>query len=403
MTRAIDMEKRFYPELESLRGIAALSVALLHISLIALYWDIGDNTVLAYERLPPSQFFIAQATVAICSRQAVVLFWVLSAFVMSVAMPDFKLTLLSYVQFVVRRFFRIMPAVWAATVFAILIMPRQYSPLELLSWLTLRDLSVVTVAWTLVMELAACLIFPFLLAAVRQGGLTAQLVGLVAACWIQRYAGPQVHWGQVVYELPLLAFYLGIVVPTLGRALVTSLPPVLAGAPLALAILAYMSPDPVRALFALRPDLVADPGLITEVYLPKLAVPLACWYLISWILYGRSRLALEFLTTRPLRFLGRVSYSLYLLHPPFLYVSQYFVMINIANPYARLAVGIVMVIPGALLLSELSYRCIERPGMAAGKRASDRLAAAVTAVKSLYRPVEACAPVPTDPALDQRK
>jgi peptidoglycan/LPS O-acetylase OafA/YrhL len=282
-------------------------------------------------------------------------------------------------------------------------MPRQYGPLELLSWFTLRDLSVVTVAWTLVLELAACLIFPFLLAAMRQAGLTAQLAGLVAAYWIQRYAGPQVHWGQLVYELPLLAFYLGIVVPTLGRALVTLLPPHIAGAALVLAILAYMAPDPARALFALRPDLVADPWVITEVYLPKVVVPIGCWYIIAWILYGGSRSALEFLTTRPLRFLGRVSYSLYLLHPPFLYVSQYFVMISIANPYARLAVGIVMVVPGALLLSELSYRFIERPGITAGKLVSDRLVAAVTGMKSLLRQDRASAPAATDPGWDQRK
>ena len=81
---------------------------------------------------------------------------------------------------------------------------------------------------------------------------------------------------------------------------------------------------------AIPPDSAAVRGR-RQWPLPKLAVPLGCWYLISWILYGRSRIAREFLTTRPLRFLGRVSYSLYLLHPPFLYVSQYFVMISMTN------------------------------------------------------------------------
>jgi hypothetical protein len=74
--------------------------------------------------------------------------------------------------------------------------------------------------------------------------------------YVMRFAPPPVHCGQVYYDLPLFAFYLGLVVPTLGRALVAAPSPAIARALLVIALLAYVSPDPLRTLAALetRPD-----------------------------------------------------------------------------------------------------------------------------------------------------
>jgi peptidoglycan/LPS O-acetylase OafA/YrhL len=187
-----------------------------------------------------------------------------------------------------------------------------------------------------------------------------------------------VYYGQVVYDLPLLAFYLGLVVPTLGRALVVACSPAVARALLAVVLLAYASPDPLRTFAAFSPGLVTNPVLVIDVYVAKIVLPLACWYIIAWVLYGEHRLASAILNSRPLQFLGRTSYSLYVLHPPVLALFAAHLGSHAAGPYSRLGLGMATVIPVTLLLSALSYAYVEVPGIAAGKRliASVRSAAA---------------------------
>jgi peptidoglycan/LPS O-acetylase OafA/YrhL len=372
-------QRIFHVELESLRGAAAFSVMMLHIILICLYWGVGDNPATAYRQLPGDVFAVAQAGVALFNgRSAVTLFFVLSAFVLSANVTRADLTASSYVAFITRRLFRIIPALWVALAFALIVLPQQRSLIGLVKVFALLDVSLIPVTWTLVLELAACLVFPFMLVAMRQMGTVAQLFALALICWIMRFAPPPVHYGQVLYDLPLLAFYLGLVVPTLGRAVVLALPPAIARALLVIALLIYAAPDPLRTLAALNPDLIANPGLLIDVYIAKIVLPLACLYVISWVLYDGHRLATALLNSRPLRFLGQVSYSLYVLHPPILALFAAHLGAYPPGPYSRLGLGIVTVIPVTLLLSALSYKYVEQPGIAAGKRliASVRSAAA---------------------------
>jgi peptidoglycan/LPS O-acetylase OafA/YrhL len=378
----LQRQRIFHVELESLRGAAAFSVMMLHIILICLYWGVGDNPVAAYQQLPGDVFTVAQTGVALFNgRSAVVLFFVLSAFVLSANVARAELTPVSYAEFVTRRLFRIIPALWVALAFALIVLPRQHGLMDLVKVFALLDVSVIPVTWTLVLELAACLVFPLMLVAVRQMGMTAQLCGLLLVCWIMRCAPPPVHYGQVHYDLPLLAFYLGLIVPTLGRALVVALPLVIARMLLVIALLTYAAPDPLRTLAAFKPDLIANPGLFIEVYVMKIALPLACWYVVAWVLYGEHRLAGAILKSRPLRFLGRTSYSLYVVHPPVLALFAAHLGAYPSGPYSRLALGMATVIPVTLVLSALSYTYVEQPGIAAGKRLITRMRGATAFIR----------------------
>jgi peptidoglycan/LPS O-acetylase OafA/YrhL len=342
---------------------------MLHTILICLYWGVGDSPTAAYQQMSGDVFLVAQAGVALFNgRSAVTLFFVLSAFVLSANVARADLSPASYAEFVTRRLFRIIPALWVALAFALLVLPQQRGLIGLVKVFALLDVSPIPVTWTLVLELAACLVFPLMLVAVRQMGMVAQLCGLALICWIMRYAPPPVHYGQVVYDLPLLAFYLGLIVPTVGRALIAALSPAVAHALLAVALLTYVSPDPLRTIAAFKPDLIPGSGLLIEVYIMKIGLPLACWYGIAWVLYGEHRLASAVLNSRPLRCLGRTSYSLYVLHPPVLALLAAHLGAHAAGPYSRLGLSIATVIPVTLLLSALSYRYVEMPGIAAGRR-----------------------------------
>jgi peptidoglycan/LPS O-acetylase OafA/YrhL len=359
----------FYPELESLRGAAAFSVMMLHIILACLFGGIPDHSLVAYQQLPRGVFIAGEAGVALFNgRSAVTLFFVLSAFVMSANVKRPDLSPETYETFVMRRMFRILPALWVALTFALIVVPRHLGLLELIKVYALLDVSIVPVTWTLVLELAMCLIFPVLLVATRQMGLVAQVAIFVALCWIMRFAPPPLRYGQVYYDWPLLAFYLGLIVPTLGRAAVLALPPSIARGLLALALLAYISPDAARTLAVLKPDLMENSGLVTEVYLAKIAVPVACFYMIAWVLYDGHRSVRILLNSRPLGFLGRTSYSIYVLHPPLLAVFGIHFLSLASGPYFRLLFCVATVVPATLGLSALSYAYVEQPGISAGKK-----------------------------------
>jgi hypothetical protein len=64
----------------------------------------------------------------------------------------------------------------------------------------------------------------------------AQLCAMALIAYVMRFAPPPVHRGQVYYDLPLFAFYLGLGVPTLGLALVAAPSPAIARAVLVIAL-----------------------------------------------------------------------------------------------------------------------------------------------------------------------
>jgi peptidoglycan/LPS O-acetylase OafA/YrhL len=71
-----------------------------------------------------------------------------------------------------------------------------------------------------------------------------------------------------------------------------------------------------------------------------------------------------------MQWLGKISYSIYLVHMLVFYAVQYAVMAlypTIAKP-AFLAVMLVGVVGGTIALSMFSYRFVEMPGIQAGRR-----------------------------------
>jgi peptidoglycan/LPS O-acetylase OafA/YrhL len=219
----------FYPELESLRGVAALAVVLLHIVLVVTNDGSGLLGPEALSRMGWDKLLFTQISVIVFNgRAAVVLFFVLSGFVLSIGFDETKrLDGGTYTRFLVRRAFRLFPALWATVVLSVLVgyflAGQHYSLRSITSYFLLIDLSFAPPTWTLVYEIAVCIIYPFMFFAIRQQTVAMQTVALVGVSWFLRNWPVVIHYGQVQGELPLVAFFLGICTPTVGHEIILRL------------------------------------------------------------------------------------------------------------------------------------------------------------------------------------
>src|SRR5262249_55622760 len=147
---------------------------------------------------------------------------------------------------------------------------------------------------------------------------TAQLIGFAPIYVVHAHATIPVYWGGSGFIFPLLYFYLGIIVPGAGRMVVTNLGR-REGIVLALVAVALLClPGASVVLLQLHEYIGPTIYAVNKWYSSFIGVtvPLAAFYLISWIAYGNDSKIHKFLNSRALRHLGRMSFSIYLLHLP---------------------------------------------------------------------------------------
>lgn len=346
--------------LDGLRGLAALVVVLRH-SLGGV--DVPAATLDAVLRSPLIVFLNAAG--------AVQLFFVLSGFVLAASLARNE-SARQLPQYFVRRVFRIHPpyafavlAAWTASFFYataaagsgvggwVRVLSTIHLPTrELLVSLGFpgNAYNQLSVGWSLEVEMVFSFLMPLLLLiAVRGhwGLLLALCLGPLAV----GDSGHRVLKFAVDFGVGVALFLererLGRVLGRLGRG----------GAALfaAAALGIFVAPF----LLGWRPSPAGDPpsilvmvvgaGALTAgaAFVPALARPLAA---------------------RPCRFLGRVSYSLYLLHYPILILLAPLLVrapVHAADPLL-LAAGVLAV---GLPLSALAYRWVERPAIRAGNAA----------------------------------
>jgi peptidoglycan/LPS O-acetylase OafA/YrhL len=334
-------------ELQSLRGIAAIVVMVHH----------GLRT------LKPDGWAWAASEVLLNAHGAVVIFFVLSGYVLSGSLARRGLDKASVSGFYVRRAFRIYPALWVGialgTAYVILIRPLP-AP-ELSAWMMghykpelLRPTIVVgsvigsnnfllPPAWTITIELLASLLLPGLVwAFARHRGLALVIVLMLAL--ISAVSGVALR--QVPFYLVHFAF---------GVAL-ACLPP-----------LARLRPRGGAMLAALLLLLFTHVVLHWEQYAWWLSLieGLAATVLIAGIV-GSDR---PWLRHRSLVALGDWSYSIYLIHVPVAFsVAQLMDHAGLVgasrNGWALLvaAVTTALTVP----LAALVFHYVERPGISAG-------------------------------------
>lgn len=360
-----------FSALHSVRGIAAFAVLLHHLFLTfpAAFSNIrvrDPDAWLHYEtwmRYTPLHAIFS-------GRPSVVLFFVLSGFVLVIFYEKTKYN--GYISYFIKRFCRIYLPFVASILFSVLLYAAaQPTPVSALSvwfnersWTTQPDpelvlrhllmlgsgasMSLNNVMWSLVHELRISIFFPILLVALDRAGDWKRGLAFFFAVWCLAFIA-----GHFVGDTVL-----GSLIDTLRYTFF-----------FAIGVLVYRSRDAVQefaaaigsgwnavfcflaiVLFSIRPGI---PGA-------ELGYGLAAVYFVSAAI-GRPGV-ISFLDVPVFRWLGRVSYSLYLVHLPILlYFFHTFSGKVGSGPI------VLLVIVASLFVAEIAFRFVERPSIDIGR------------------------------------
>ncbi|WP_158945942.1 acyltransferase [Granulicella sp. S190] len=363
--------RRFY-ELDSLRGVAALTVVFHHFSRIC-----PDSVTHLLIRTP--------LRLLIAGHQAVILFFLLSGFVLT--LPYKKKTRLNYGPFLLKRVCRIYLPYLGAVALAILCdlsFPghRPYANywinytwsepvtaqlvLQHILFLGNYDWSQFNTAfWSLVYEMRISLVFPFLALAVLRLSLlwpvlcaaalslaSFPLAILFANVWhLSGFTAAinttlTLHYAAFFLIGSLMARHLNAINRWYSRL-----------TPLQAATLALLS----LALYGFgdASSLVQRSSAPSNLF----DWPVALGAVMLIILAINNRFFHEFLTTRSIHYLGERSYSLYLIHGTILFSLIHTLMGRVPTTLL-----LILYLSITLAVTEIFYRLIEKPSMLLGRR-----------------------------------
>jgi peptidoglycan/LPS O-acetylase OafA/YrhL len=321
----------FLPRLESVRGIAALSVVGYHIA--------GQFTDTYVTGMAP-----------------VVMFFVLSGFVLARSLEDDA----SPTRFLRHRVFRLFPAASAVVVLLALLHHQFgfYVGYEgrfdianvVLNALLIRH-DVNGVMWSMTVE---CFATPLILISVwifQRFGPHPLLV-LIAVLFGLSFLGPYAHLlGGFTNLAPLYAFVVGVLLQMQGRPIAARLGPaacwIVAGA--AIALFGFCGSQKQTA--------------------PIIALECVSSALLVLLIAFRTSIGLfSVLDLSLIRFYGRISYSFYLLHPIGIGLALRTVDASGLTTLLAAAVTAMIAVLMTTPMAWLCWRCIEKPFVALGKQ-----------------------------------
>jgi peptidoglycan/LPS O-acetylase OafA/YrhL len=357
-----------FKSLDSLRGLAALAVVLHHCLLTLPASVRGHGTLAWWLTATPLRLLVD-------GPGAVLLFFVLSGFVLAASIQSSlgkDAGGFDYGRFAAKRFLRIYPPfAFAVLVSAGLYLLIQPGPVAGLSvWFNTqswaypvapamlaghflmtdqhRDMTLINVMWSLIHELRISMIFPLIFFGMRaRPVLTLSLAaGLSAAA---NLALSQGGLSPLVQTLCGTAQY---------------------GVMFAAGTWLYLNNQIISAWMARTGPWASVAAVVLGgalFFLPRTLPVLSLWatglaamlYVIA--AFGSVRLV-KLLSSAVLTWLGRVSFSLYLLHLPVLLT-----VFHLFSGQAPLAVLVAATVGISLLAAQLSYRWIEQPSMALGR------------------------------------
>jgi peptidoglycan/LPS O-acetylase OafA/YrhL len=363
-------------ELDSIRGIAAFVVVLFHCWQTILprqeAFPFADaaHPIAKWIALSPLRLLIA-------GHAAVGIFFVLSGYVLAQSLA--RTASVTYAQFIVRRVCRIwLPFVAAILVAAALYICVEPKPLPGHAWLNgswNEHLSVKVLVghllmigtpslesldspmWSLVHEMRLSLVFPLLVLAVT------------------------------LRPRPMLAATLAALIVLSSRHFMAAIGAVSDANEASALFFSLCETARYSAFFVLGILLAQHPAVLGSIRAPK-AILWCLTFALLWIPYVAGIVDLAYavgafllialclqsamahtLLAHPVpHFLGKISYSLYLLHLPIILAFEH-VMYGKVNEWLILALGIGV----ALLAATISYRYVELPSIRLGKLFAERV------------------------------
>jgi peptidoglycan/LPS O-acetylase OafA/YrhL len=320
--------------LDGLRGLAALAVAFAHCNLAIMGPGPWAATARDFPALSGAEIASSLLYVAAPGHAAVTLFFVLSGHVLWGSfrrkqpgslgdMPDYALG----------RGYRLLPvAIASAVPLAFL---SDASIWEVVANMLLLSHSINGVLWSLQVE-AVCSIAIFLAWLLARGSPGRLAIVLVAVLLVS----PAFRGSNFFLFFP--AFLLGAAIYDVPETLWTRRSVLIAGAA----------------------------GLVLAHILIPHAVSRHVEMLCATALVGSvAKRPPAFLLSRPVRFLGAISYPLYLSHPTGLTLAAAFgIGAGSGNPFARMALLVLFSVPVAIAMAWLLHVAVERPAMRARAR-----------------------------------
>jgi peptidoglycan/LPS O-acetylase OafA/YrhL len=358
------------PQLDALRGVAALSVGLSHH--LTVFVGSPHATIVAAANVvkwSPLYPFAA-------GYESVVLFFVLSGFVLT--LPHLNARHDPYAIFAIRRVLRLYPPYFGSVMLAAALsrwlfryVPADVGPWFRMHWIgpptakVLMDHTLMVhhfdtgqlnpVFWSLVVEMRVSLLFPLVaLLALRLP--TRLSILSVAICTLIRIVGARIFHGSVATDVLFNVEYFGMFV--VGGILARH-----------------------------HKELVARVGRMSSRH--ALLLVLVGWLAYAygraathmlepigdWPIMGGACVLILFATGLPLgkaildhsaaRFLGRISYSYYLIHVLVLFGLARALNGRVATPFVA-----AISLPLGVFAASVFYRMIEQPSIDAGRRAS---------------------------------
>jgi peptidoglycan/LPS O-acetylase OafA/YrhL len=294
---------------------------------------------------------------------AVVVFFVISGFALSVQLSTARPSWSSYVVFLVRRLIRLVPPMWASLVlgyvaFRVFGWPEDLGPLLFLKGLILQDYRINDVLWSLRVEIFASALFPLMLWLFQVQLKAVQIFTLTTLCVIPFFTFDS----PVTYGFSyLFLFYLGICAGRLKGQLAK------ANSKLGISAL-------VVGLCLLQASVIIPPF---SSGLAKIIVGTGAFLVVLWVLAEAGGPATSLLRLPTVSWIGRISYSIFLFHFPIAILLRaitrrspviYFVFEN----HLLLYCGFFFLVLMALTLSVamIAYRFIEAPCISLGRRIS---------------------------------
>ncbi len=337
------VKARFSLSLHALRGIA---------SVIVLCGHVMQRSAMTMGGLPGGHGI---SGIPFNGNASVIFFFVLSGLVLGMSLAKEELTVMNYSIYAIRRAFRIIPLFAVTMIIGMLYiafidpsMPIKFVPDGLTGYSVPNPPT-----WSIYVELVVSAFLPFMVLAGRNRRL-AILVGAGFLILGSFHIGQHSH-----LNLFMIDFFLGVTVLWWGRAFTQwiscfshrifwSLVAVLFG------------------IFYLLGVTVYDSNYIVFNFMETFSIT----PLIAIVFFCPQRF--KYLERRELQFLGTISYSLYLIHFSLvaLCYNLLIILFPAASYYPIITTAIMLIgLPSmCIAIAALSYRYIEKPGIAWGEK-----------------------------------
>jgi peptidoglycan/LPS O-acetylase OafA/YrhL len=355
-SRARPTTEGFDQRLESLRGIAALAVVITHALAVVCVNGHAAFWKLSFSEHTASTMLLHLVSVLFNANAAVVQFFVLSGYVLTLSVQRLP-TNNRWTYYAIRRAFRLLPPMWVSILVAwvvVSIIPPQYSDLytewykacftelsksQVLSNFVLADFAANPGTWTMYVEAVGSICIPFLVLATT------------------RLSYPKQN---------LLFIVLALLTVLTPRTLT----------------LDYLVCFQAGVMIAINPHIRLIPSPVVGLWIGVLV------FMLQRLLVGSSSASIiintlgsivliqgvragaidQLLQSRPLRALGRCSYSLYLTHLVVLYLVGNFIATQYGSGLAAVGMIVGLSVPLSIALAQLGYYWVEQPSIAWGKR-----------------------------------